>query len=486
MRHDLVFRDATVVDGTGAPAFAADVAVDGDRIVDVGTAGAGRREVDARGLVLAPGFVDTHTHDDGAVIRYPGLPFKLAQGVTSVVVGNCGFSLAPAARRAAQLFEGILGVGDHPVDWEDQAGYFDAVTRRRPAVNVVALVGHSTLRLAAMGTERRAPTAAEMDRMRSWLREAMQAGAAGLSTGLIYTPGRFAETDEIVELAREIAPFGGLYATHMRDESFGLLDAVRESLAIGQEAGCAVHISHHKAAARPNWGRVAESLAMVDGARVEATLDVYPYTAASSRLGAYHEIGVVNEATADDVTVAWCPTFPGYEGWTMRRIADDMGCSVAEAADRLLAGEGRHSVAIYEAMCEDDVETNLRHPRVMIGSDGIPVLKGKPHPRLFGTFPRVLGRYVRERGVLTLEEAVRRMTSLSCRRFGLADRGEVRQGAFADLVLFDADGVRDAATYEDPMREPEGVRMVVVNGEVAYEDGRHTGAGAGRAVRYAP
>lgn len=484
----LVFRNASVVDGTGSPPFKADVAVDGDRIARVGTVGgAATRDVDATGLTLTPGFVDTHTHDDTALLRWPGLPFKLAQGVTSVVVGNCGFSAAPGAQQATRLFEGIFGTGGE-VDWDDQSGYMRAVQSRGPGVNVVALVGHSTLRLAAMGSERRGPTAQELDRMRTWLRQAMEQGACGLSTGLIYTPGRFAATEEIVELAREIAPFGGVYASHMRNEGNGLLDSVAETVGIGREAGCAVHISHHKAAGKPNWGLVAKSLEKVDAERaagMDVTLDVYPYTAASSRFAAYHEIGAVNERSADDVVLASHPTLTRYEGWTVRRIADDMGVDVKAAADRIAEGGGRHAVAILHAMSEQDVEANLRHPHMMIGSDGIPVLEGKPHPRLFGTFPRVLATYVRERGVLPLQDAVRRMTSLACQRFGLVARGVVRQGAYADLVLFDASRVADLATYEDPMREPAGIRMVVVNGAVACEDGRHTGAGTGRVLRYA-
>jgi N-acyl-D-aspartate/D-glutamate deacylase len=486
--HDLVIKSASVLDGTGAPAFEADVAIDGDRLAAVGVVGgAAARELDGSGLTLAPGFIDTHTHDDAALLRYPGLEFKLAQGVTSVVVGNCGFSAAPGAQQALRLFEGIFGGVE--VDWDDTAGYLDAVSRRRPAVNSIALIGHSTLRLAAMGTEKRAPTDSELAQMRAWVRQAMEQGACGLSTGLIYTPGRYAETDEIVALAEEIAPHGGVYASHMRNEAFALLDAVNETIGIGEAAGCAVHISHHKSAGKPNWGRVRESLALVDEARErgrDVTLDVYPYTAASSRLEAYVENGIVIDATADDMRIAWCPSLPQYEGWTMRRIAADLGLDVPSAAARLLEGEGRHSVAIFEAMDEADVETNLRHPHMMVGSDGIPVLEGKPHPRLYGTFPRVLARYVRERGVLSLPEAVRRMTSLSCQRFGLRDRGVVQEGAFADLVLFDPARINDTATYEDPMREPVGVAAVIVNGAVAYEDGKHTGAGTGRVLRFAP
>ncbi|HZQ37098.1 MAG TPA: amidohydrolase family protein, partial [Dehalococcoidia bacterium] len=325
-------------------------------------------------------------------------------------------------------------------------------------------------------------------RMRGWVEEAMAQGACGLSTGLIYEPGRWSETGEIIDLCRGIAPYGGVYATHMRNESDHLLESVDETLAIGRAAGCAVHISHHKAGARRVWGLVKESLAKVDAARAagqDVTLDVYPYPAGSTRLEAIWRLGsFADPEVAPRIRVATCPGHPEWQGKSVAEIADELDLPHDQAAERIVQGEGRETVVIQFSMSEDDVETNLRHPAVMVGSDGIPVLEGLPHPRLFGTFPRVLGRYVRERGVAPLEEMVRRMTALPAERFGLAGRGVLREGAFADLVLFDPATVRDTATYEAPMQEPEGIALVVVNGAVAYEDGTHTGAGTGRLLRF--
>jgi N-acyl-D-amino-acid deacylase len=488
--YDLVIRNAAILDGSGADARPGDVGISGGRIVDAGTARAGgRRVIDAGGRTLAPGFVDTHTHDDGAILRYPGMEFKVAQGVTTCVLGNCGFSVAPGTREAGRLVRGsaILNVGDTPVDWTDLAGYLAAVDARRPAVNAIALIGHNTLRYGAFGNQRRPPSDAEQQRMRGWVEEAMAQGACGLSTGLIYEPGRWSETEEIIDLCRGIAPYGGVYATHMRNEGEQLLESVEETLRIGREAGCPVHISHHKASAVRAWGLVGPSLARTDAARAagqQVTLDVYPYTAGSTRLEAVARLGRIDAAGAERLRLATVPGRPELDGKTLAAVALALDLPPEQAAERILEGPGRETIVIQFSMREEDVETNLRHPFVMVGSDGLPVLEGLPHPRLFGTYPRVLGHYVRERGVLTLPEAVRRMTSLPAQVFGLTDRGEIRPGAWADLVLFDPATVRDTATYDDPKREPVGVALVVVNGVVAYEDGRHTRAGSGRTLRF--
>ncbi|UCE86432.1 MAG: D-aminoacylase [Deltaproteobacteria bacterium] len=485
---DLAIRGANVLDGSGEPAFEADVGIADGRIARVGSVGDARREIDAEGLTLAPGFVDTHTHDDGALLRHPGMEFKLAQGVTSVVIGNCGFSAAPnrsagdAAPGSSGLFPGLS------VDWTDLAGYFATVASARPAVNAVALVGHNTMRALALGDASRAPTGAELAQMRGWLEAALEQGACGFSTGLIYRPGRYSTTEEVIAIAAPLRERGGIYATHMRDEADGLLDAVEETLRIGREVGCAVQISHHKAAGPRNWGRVRDSLARIDRANAEGadvTLDVYPYTAGSGPLAEYVSIDHIAPAFAKVVAIASCPAFPEYEGRRVPEIAETLGVAPEEVVRRILtAPRGELTICIHFIIDEADIETNLRHPRMMIGSDGIPDLRGKPHPRLFGTFPRVLAEYVRARGILTLEEAVRRMTSLACERFGLAQRGRVAEGYWADLVLFDPAAIRDTASYEDPKREPVGIALVVVNGQVACRDGRHTRVGSGRPLRY--
>jgi N-acyl-D-amino-acid deacylase len=485
---DLAIRDVAVLDGSGAPAFRGDVAVHEGRIHSVGSAGSARREIDAGGACLAPGFIDTHAHDDGAFLRHPRLGFKLAQGVTTVVSGNCGFSAAPGdpARDPAAASGGVLAGLER--GFLDLSAYFIEVLRRGPALNNLMLVGHNTVRALAMGMERRAPTAAELGAMRCHVERAMEQGACGFSTGLLYRPGRWSATDEVVELARSVVARSGLYATHLRNEADRLLEAVEEALQIGRESGAHVHISHHKAAGRANWGRVRDSLARVDRAIVEGqrvTLDVYPYTAGSGRMVEYFNPDRPSRELAEVILIASCPAFREFEGRMLTEIAAERGIDVVEAVKLVLrAPLGERTLCIHFTLDEADVEANLAHADMMVGSDGIPDLSGRPHPRLFGTFPRVLARYVRERKLLTLEEAVRRMTSLPARVFGLRDRGVVREGAWADLVLFDPDAVADTATYEDPGREPRGVELVVVNGAVAYERGTHTGVGSGRMLRY--
>ncbi len=484
MPADIAIRNVTIVDGSGSVGFPGDVAVAGDRITVVGNSAAGKVEIDGTGLVLCPGFVDTHSHDDAAFLRYPGMGFKLAQGVTTEISGNCGFSTIPNEPGRTYMPGDIVGAG---AAWTDLSSYFDSCMAKRPAINNAMLVGHNRVRAHVMGLEKRPPEPAELEEMRELVAHAMEQGAVGFSTGLIYEPGRYAATDEIVALAKEVAPFGGLYATHMRNEGDRLLDAVEETLHIGHEAGIGVHISHHKAAGKRNWGRVSESLALIDRANAsghDVTLDVYPYTAGSGPMWQYVNLDHIDLEWALGVMIANCPDFREFEGRMVTDIAESRAWTVEQTVRTILTSpRGAQVVCIHFIIDEPDIETNLRHPRTMIGSDGIPNLNGNPHPRLFGTMPRVLAKYVRDQKVLTLEEAIRRMTSLSCDRFGLAGRGLVREGYFADLVLFDPATVRDLATYEHPKQEPEGIAMVIVNGRVACDHGSHTGAGAGRMLK---
>jgi N-acyl-D-amino-acid deacylase len=482
---DLAVRNARILDGTGAEPFAGDLEVAGGRIVRVGRAGTQRAavELDAGGAVLAPGFVDVHTHDDGAVLRHPDLAFKISQGCTSLVVGNCGFSAAPAVPGERDPTS-LIGV---TAAWTDLDGYAAAVGAAAPACNTMALVGHNTVRRLVLGLERREPSAAELERMRAEVRSAMQQGACGLSTGLIYEPGRYSATDEIIALATEAAAAGGLYTTHLRNEGDRLLEAVDEALTIGRAAGLPVQISHHKSAGRANWGKVGASLERIDRANAEGLdvmADVYPYTAGSGPMAQYFNAERPDPSLAEVIRFAACPARRDLEGRMCTDVAQEWGVSPAEVIRRVLhEPRGTETICIQFIIDEADVITNLRHPLMMVGSDGIPDLRGRPHPRLFGTFPRVLGHYVRDLGVLGLAEAVRRMTSLSCDRFGLVDRGRLVEGAWADLVLFDPATVIDRATYDDPHQEAAGVGMVAVNGVVTYRDGRHLPARAGRFLR---
>ena len=481
---DTVIRNATIIDGTGAQRFTGDVTIEDDHITEVGSAsGAATVEVDATGLVLAPGFVDVHTHDDGALLQHPDMAFKISQGCTSVVVGNCGFSAIPAVSG-----ENTLDLSGVQANWTDLDGYRQNVENSDPALNAMMLVGHNTIRSLEMGSERRPPNDRELQRMQQHVELAMEQGACGFSTGLIYRPGRWSDTEEVLELTKVVAPFDGIYATHMRNENDYLLEAVDEALEIGSKAGVAVQISHHKAAGKRNWGKVKESLAKVDAAVAEGakvTLDVYPYTAGSGPMVQYFDIESPNPELAQAIQLASCPAFRHYEGRMIVDIAAELGITASEAVRHILiAPDGKKTICIQHTMDEGDIVSNLRHDRVMIGSDGIPDLTGRPHPRLFGTFPRVLGRYVREQGVLDLESAVRRMTSLSCDVHGLSGRGRITEGNWADLVLFDPDVVVDVASYEDPKRESLGIRNVWVNGHLAFDNGTHTQVGSGKVLRY--
>jgi len=494
-RYDLLIRAALVYDGTGAAPAMADVAVEGARIAVLGDAGGARAEteIDAGGLALAPGFIDVHTHDDFAALSHADMAFKTRGGVTSCIVGNCGFGAAPFAA-AMELGGDLLALaGLEPYD--GHAGYAEALETRGIGANIGVLAGHGTFRMAAMGRADRPPEAAEMAAMKASLREALDAGVLGLSSGLIYEPGRNAETEELIELAAEMRGSGALYATHMRDESTGLLDSVNEAIAIGAGAGVPVQISHHKAAGRAAWGLVSQSLALIEAAQGRGEnvhADQYPYTAGSTMLRAVLQNGAFAETTdgdagiasarPSDVVIASAPGHPEWEGASIEVLSAQLALPPRAAAEQVEA-EAPGTSVILHMMSEDDVRTVMRHPSTMIGSDGIPTLDGKPHPRLYNTFARVLGHYARDQGLMTMETAVHRMTGMAADKFGLRDRGYVREGAFADLVLFDPAVVIDKGTFEDPNRYPAGIVHVFVNGGQVVRDGAVTDARPGQVLR---
>jgi len=486
--YDTVIREAAVFDGSGASPITADVAIDGDRIAAVGAVGGGAREtIDGRGLALSPGFIDVHTHDDFAAVLYPHMDFKLCGGVTTCVVGNCGMGAAPF-REASVLARAFHPRASLP-EWRGYSGYFAHFDRAPAAVNIGVLIGHGTARMAAMGTEARAPDVKEMAAMKSIVAEGLEAGALGISTGLIYDPGRFAETDELVELATLMRGTGGLYATHMRDESTGLLASVREAIDIGERAGVPVQISHHKASGRSAWGLVRESLPLIEQAQargLDVHADQYPYTAGSTVLSAAFRDGKfrggIGTLQPEEVVIASTAHHPQWEGKSVVALAAEMDCTPEEAAARVLAEEAGATVVLH-VMNEDDVRTVMRHPSTMIGSDGIPTLEGKPHPRLYGTFARVLGHYARDLGLFSLAEAVFRMTGFPAAKFGLKGRGVVKPGAYADLVLFDPKRIIDRGTFEDPHRRPDGIDAVFVNGVMSVRNAQPVNARAGRVLR---
>ena len=488
MPNDLTIRNISLLDGLGGPPIHADLGIRDGRITEVGAAGAGKTEIDGRGQTLCPGFIDTHSHDDGAFFRHPGMEFKLAQGVTTVVAGNCGFSAIPLdpavdpGRASGGILAGLEG------DFTDLNGYFEAALARQPGINNMMLVGHNTVRTLVMGMEKRAPTRDELSQMKGHVAQAIEQGACGFSTGLIYRPGRWSETDEVIELAAEAKATHALYTTHMRNEGDYLLDAVDEALTIGREAGVHLHISHHKSAGPANWGKVGQSLAKVDAALQAGqpvTLDVYPYTAGSGRMIEYFNLDNINRELAKVIRIASCPAFREYEGRMLKDLAAEQRVDICDLTHQILtAPKGDRTICIQFVIDEQDIVTNLRFHDMMVGSDGIPDLRGRPHPRLFGTFPRILARYVREDRILTLPEAVRRMTSLPASVFGLKERGVIKPGNWADLVLFDPATIEDRATYDEPKSEPAGISLVVVNGEIGFRDGQHLHGGSGKMLRF--
>jgi N-acyl-D-amino-acid deacylase len=471
---ETLIRGARVLDGSGGAPLDVDVAIAEGRIAFVGRDGAPRADsvIDATGLTLAPGFIDVHTHDDTNVVRTPEMWPKLSQGVTTVVVGNCGISAAPARLRGTLPDPMNLLGGAESFRYPTFASYVDAVERARPAVNVAALVGHTTLRNNQMDRLDRAATSGEIDAMRAELREALALGALGLSSGLQYASAFSAPTEEVMSLAEPLADAGALYATHMRTEFAGILDAMDEAFRIGRHARVPVALSHLKCAGRENWGRSGEVLDALEhaGRTHPVGCDCYPYTAGSSTL----DLKQVTDAI--EITITWSEPHPDVGGRSLQEIAREWGVSLLDAARRL-----QPAGAIYHSMSEDDVQRILRHPATVIGSDGLPN-DPNPHPRLWGAFPRVLGRYARDERLFPLAEAVHKMTGLPARKFGLSNRGLVREGFAADLVLFDAMTVRDVATFTDPQRPAEGISAVWVNGVPTSRDQVATGARGGRFV----
>ncbi|MHB8301245.1 MAG: N-acyl-D-amino-acid deacylase family protein [Acidobacteriaceae bacterium] len=465
-------RNALVVDGSGEEPRIADVAMEAGRILAVGELPACRatETIDAEGKVLAPGFIDVHTHDDLYVIRNPKMLPKLSQGVTTVIAGNCGISAAPVQLR---------GDLPDPMDILGDAGdfryptfesYVEAIKAARPAVNVAALVGHTALRSNNMDRLDRSATSSEIDAMRAQLREALAHGALGLSTGLAYLSAHSASTEEVAALAGPLAAANAIYATHLRSETEAILQAMDEACRIGRHARAPVVISHLKCAGIANWGRSAEVLRYLENAREgqEIGWDCYPYAAGSSTL----DLRQVDERVTIRITRSG--PHPEKAGQTLAQIAEAWGVSHQDAAKRL-----QPAGAIYHSLAEADMRAILRHPATMIGSDGLPC-DPRPHPRLWGAFPRVLGHYCRDLQLFSLPEAIRKMTSLPAQRFGLAERGWIRAGHHADLVLFDPTTILDVATYEDPIRPATGIEAVWVNGTLAYRNRAATGHRAGR------
>ncbi|WP_390349243.1 amidohydrolase family protein [Variovorax boronicumulans] len=472
--YDLLIHGGTVIDGTKAPRFDADVGIVDGRIAAIGKLAGHTADqtLDATGRIVAPGFIDSHTHDDQAVLSHAQMPFKVSQGVTTVITGNCGVSAAPL--RDDMELPMPLNLIDAPAQgrYTTFAAYLDALRKTPSSVNVAALVGHSTLRGVAMSDLDRPANEAEIKVMRALVEEAMQAGAIGMSTGTFYATATNATTEEIIGVGQPLSARGAVYVTHMRDESDQIMEALEESFAIGRALDVPVVISHHKAMHTPNFGKTKVTLPFIEETMKHqcVSLDCYPYTAGSTMIRT--DRGMLDNR----VLIASSVPHPECAGRDLADIATEWGVSKDEAARRLQPGS-----AIYFVMDEDDVQRVLTFDESMIGSDGIP-LGDKPHPRLWGTFPRVLGHYSRDVGLFPLETAVWKMTGLTARNFGLHGRGTLKTGQHADIVIFDAATIRDTASYETPARPAEGIDSVIVNGQITWEHGAHSGARNGQVI----
>ncbi len=477
LRCDLILRDATIFDGTGGPRCQGDVGVTGDRIVAVGDLGAASadREIIASGKALAPGFIDAHTHDDRAVLCGPSCTLcKSSQGVTTVVVGNCGVSLAPArfAKPPPPPLELIGAEGWWRFD--SFGDYAHELRKQGSELNTYALVGHQTLRVEAMeGDVYRAANDKEIARMQLRVKQSLAEGASGFSTGLYYPPNMHATTEEVIAVADGLRAAGGLYTTHMRDEADRVCASIEESAKIAKRVGCAVLISHHKCSMPENYGRSTQTLPLIAAIAEtqDIAFDMYPYPAGSTVLMPDR----LREGLR--VMITWSVPHPDMAGKDLAEIARGWNTDFRSAAERLSPAG-----AITFQMDEEDVRRIMAHPLSIIGSDGIPH-DAHPHPRLWGTFPRVLGLYARELRLFSLETAIHKMTGRTASVFGMLDRGEIRPGALADLVLFDPATVLDRATFENPIQESIGIEQVWVNGVATYVSAKGaTGEKPGRLV----
>lgn len=540
MKRRVLLTGAKIIDGTGARARAGDLLIEGERIAEVYESSLPPDQViDARGMVIAPGFIDMHSHGDFSLPRDPEASAKVMQGVTTEVIGNCGLGLHPANPSVDEMYERIsqLVFGESGTMCSPTLDAYRArLEKGGISVNAAPLIAHGNVRGMVMGMAKGEPTDSQLDDMRGIVASGMDQGAFGLSTGLVYAPGAFAKTAEIISLSEVVAERGGIYATHMRDEGARLVQSVAEAIEIGERAGVKVQISHHKAAGQFNWGKVKKTLAMIDAANergLDVHSDVYPYAAGSTVLSAMFVplwafegspqkllerlrdpetrqriIEDSKKALLSFVALPkWLSFFPKewllplitrkmgevvvinsvkkhkeYEGRRIGDIAREQKKSLHDAAIDLLIEEETAVSAIAHVMSEDDVRTVLKHKRTMIGTDGFPLKDGKAHPRTYGTYPRVLEHYVGKLGLLSLEEAVHRMTGMVAQKLGLDDRGVLARGAMADIVVFDPARVHDRATYEDPHNGPEGIAHVFVSGEHTVRDGVHTGARGGRVL----
>lgn len=525
---EVLFTNGKIIDGTGAPWYRGDVGLNGGRISAVGKLSGkctAQQTFDISGLVLSPGFIDIHCHSDFAFLEKGLCDSKICQGVTTQVIGHCGISAAPVSPQYLHLLDSYTGntkAGvDVPWSWTTFDQWLDFLADRDLPTNVMSCVGQGTLRIAVMGFEKRKASEEELGKMRALLEESLDAGAVGLSSGLIYPPGLYTDENELADLCSILSRYNAPYFSHIRNESSQLVEALEEAIRLGERCLMPVHISHHKAAGRKNWGTVSKTLKIMEEARsrgIDVTADQYPYVAGCSTLRAIlppwvHEGGVpiilerlkqpetririVEEiktgldwenmylnCSPEGILLIYTPFTPEMQELSLAEAASKMNLDPIDAVIELIIRNEGCDGAVYSMMCEDDVEKVMKHPLVMIGSDSIPAGPGMScHPRTNGTFPRVLGRYAREKQIMSIEEAVRKMTSLPAMRLGLQKKGVIREGMDGDIVIFNEDLIQDRADYKKPFEQPVGISHVVINGVFALKNGNLTGLRPGQVLR---
>jgi N-acyl-D-amino-acid deacylase len=521
---DLIIKNGQVIDGIQDTPARVDLGLSADKIEAIGNLGTaqGKTIIDAKGLAVAPGFIDIHSHTDLELLANPKAESKIRQGVTTELSGNCGGSMFPRKKELAPFEKEIAASLGIEVAWTDLATYHTLLAKRGMAVNHATLVGQATIRELVMGNDRRAPTPGEMEVMKKLVREAMEQGAFGISTGLEYAPDRFSSTPEIIELSRVAAGYGGFYATHMRSEDIEFLEALAEAITIAETAGLPLEISHFKVSGRGNYYKLPMAMDLIERATargVKITADCYPYTAYNTDLAIMFPLWALDGGQDKFAERLKDPEFrqkmkedaldkaEGNNGWESMLIQDArkevnkwlVGKYISEAAQEkkqdpyefscdLLISEGGGLSIIGFGMSEEQVQQILKHPLVMLCSDGVamapygPLDRGIPHPRNYGAFPRFLGEYVREKKLLSLPEAIKKVSSMPARKIGLKGRGEIQKGFCADLVIFDPATIADEATYLKPKVYPKGIDYVIVNGQVVIDHGNHTGALPGKAL----
>jgi N-acyl-D-aspartate/D-glutamate deacylase len=516
---DLLIKNGRVVDGTGNPWYFGDVGIKDGLIAATGRLDQESREViDAEGKVIAPGFIDGHCHSDLLILDQPFSEVKMQQGVTTEVVGNCGLAPAPYLQKTREQLKSyvasVIGTTEWEWQWETIEEYIDVLSKSRPSENVATYVAHGALRISVMGFENRPATESELQDMKALLEEGMRAGALGLSIGLLYAPGSYTKREELAELCKVVAKYNGLLATHIRGEGNNLLSSVKEVIWIAEQSGVSLHVSHLKAAGAANWGKIEDAIGLIEDARsrgMDVTCDVYPYNAGSTMMttilppwaleGGIPAVlerledrsvrerikrelrreqedwdNLIHSTGWQSVYISAARTAEGraLEGKHMLEISEMMGKDPEDAMMELLIRERGNLSIVYFHMSEADVRKVIAYDKSLIASDSLGCVTGKPHPRSYGTFPKVFAKYVREEKLLTLEQAVRKVSSFPASRFKLGKRGLLVPGYAADLVVFDPDTIRDTATYQEPIRFPDGISCTIVNGKVTVSGKRHT------------